>query len=425
MDSRILKQGTKRTVTLEEVGGVRRVVKRFHAPGRLDRWKDRHRARREARTLGALAERGLPVPRAVEVRHRDGRWELVQEEVEGARNLADLLDGRVPWPVPAGRVAVRLGRLLAALIEAGLRHPDLHAGNVLIDASGAPHLIDVARARLGGSVEVDRLLVNLAAGVRERTTGGFRARVFLALRAACPRLLPNVRERIERLEHTARLARRSAILGRLARWRRTSGALAPFERDGQVGLLARGRAEELLDLGRDGHGTPLPDAPGRCLVVIRSPDQFGPRWELAARLAMHDLPGERPLALIRKPEPLALFDAPLGSRPLREALESADASATPRLLAHAGRVLGSLSDRGLAAHPAGAASLAVDEAGHVHLCPKVLTGSDDPGPEPVFQLARELGLCENDRELVASAFVQAHRGSAAERRRLTSELQDG
>jgi len=421
----VLKEGLKRTVTVEEVGGVRRVVKRFHAPGRLDRWKDGHRARREARALEALGRRGLPVPRAVEVRQREGRWELVQEEVEGARSLDDILDGRAAWPVPAGLVAVRLGRVLAALLEAGLRHPDLHAGNVLLDSAGAPHLVDLARARFGKRVEVESLLVNLAAGVRERTTPSLRARVFLALRAACPRLLPNARERIERVERRARVARRNAILGRVARWRRTSGALAPFERGGQVGLLARGRSEELLDLARDGHSVPLPDAPERCLSLARSPDQFGPRWELAARLAMHDLPGERPLALIRKPEPLALFDAPLGARPLREGLEAADPAAARTLLARAGSVLGSLSDRGLAALPAGAGSLAVDESGNVHLCPRVLTRSDDPGPEPVLQLARELGLCKSDREPVASAFVNAHRGSAAERRRLTSELQDG
>jgi hypothetical protein len=55
----------------------------------------------------------------------------------------------------------------------------------------------------------------------------------------------------------------------------------------------------------------------------------------------------------------------------------------------------------------------------------MLTTSDDPSLEPVFQLARELGLSGSERDLVAMAFVGAHRGTAAERRRLTSELQDG
>jgi len=322
-------------------------------------------------------------------------------------------------------VALQLGRLLAALLTAGLRHPDLHAGNVLLDTRGAPYLIDLARARLGTQVNVEGLLVNLIAGVRERTTGGFRARVLLALCAADPGVLSNLRDRIESLERTARLARRSAILGRLARWRRASGALRPFERDGQVGLLARGRAEALLDLAREDPGLALPDAPGRCLSVARAPDHCRPRWELAARLTMHDLPGERPLALIREPEEVALFDAPLGARPLRSALEAADPAATGTLLARAGSVLGALSDRGLAALPAGAEALAVDGDGDVHLCPQVLEDCDDPSPEPVLLLARELELDGSERGVVASAFVHAHRGTAAERRRLASELQDG
>ena len=129
--------------------------------------------------------------------------------------------------------------------------------------------------------------------------------------------------------------------------------------------------------------------------------------------AMHDV---QPRALVT-----ACTDDP--SWVCRKVLEATADAHT--LLARAGGALGSLSDRGLAALPAGAGSLAVDEEGDVHLSPRVLTESDDPSSEPVLQLARELGLNRSERELVADAFVDAHRGSAAERRRLTSELRDG
>ena len=104
---------------------------------------------------------------------------------------------------------------------------------------------------------------------------------------------------------------------------------------------------------------------------------------------------------------------------------AADTAAAHTLLTGAGGALGALSDRALAALPAGSEALAVDGEGNVHLCPKLLTQSDDPSLEPVLQLAQELSLDGTERSLVASAFVAAHRGSAAERRRLASELQDG
>ncbi|MDA0947975.1 MAG: hypothetical protein O2799_05620, partial [Planctomycetota bacterium] len=86
----VLKAGPKRTV-LRTASGT--IVKRFHAPGALDRWKDPLRAWREARMLSRLARRGVRVPRAIAWRRgADGHWELELEEVPAAVDLAALLE---------------------------------------------------------------------------------------------------------------------------------------------------------------------------------------------------------------------------------------------------------------------------------------------------------------------------------------------
>ncbi|MDA1265505.1 MAG: phosphotransferase, partial [Planctomycetota bacterium] len=180
----ILKTGARRTVTREWEGGRSQIVKRYHARGVWNRVGDRLRAAREFAALEQLAARGLPVPAPIEVRRRNGQWELILEDLSDAVSLDDLLEGREPWPVPATQVAPHLGRLLAALVGGGVRHGDLHAGNVLVQPDGRVALIDLARVRLGATVEPEGLLVGCAAGLRERDPRGFRARVLAAFRAA-------------------------------------------------------------------------------------------------------------------------------------------------------------------------------------------------------------------------------------------------
>ncbi len=51
---RVLKTGARRTVTREVIDGAPCIVKRFHAPGLLERLGDRYRARQEYAALARL-----------------------------------------------------------------------------------------------------------------------------------------------------------------------------------------------------------------------------------------------------------------------------------------------------------------------------------------------------------------------------------
>ncbi|MEW6071812.1 MAG: lipopolysaccharide kinase InaA family protein, partial [Planctomycetota bacterium] len=148
----ILKSGPSRAVLLAadpaagEAGG-RIVVKRFFARGLLGGWRARTRARREHALLAALSAAGLPVPRPLDLARGDGAWEVRMAWIPAARPLADWLRAGVP-PGARERLLAALGRLLAAAHAAGLDDPDLHLGNVLVDAAGAPWLVDVHGARI-------------------------------------------------------------------------------------------------------------------------------------------------------------------------------------------------------------------------------------------------------------------------------------
>ena len=60
---------------------ARGIVKRYHAPGPLDRLRDPARARREFETLGLLHAAGLPVPRPLGVERTEAGVELTMEHV--------------------------------------------------------------------------------------------------------------------------------------------------------------------------------------------------------------------------------------------------------------------------------------------------------------------------------------------------------
>lgn len=96
-------------------------------------------ARREARALErAAAVEG--VPRLIEMR---GRYRLVLERVDGT----PLADWTEPPPASA---AARLAAIVEALHRAGVAHGDLHHRDVLIDADGTVHVVDLATALLDG-----------------------------------------------------------------------------------------------------------------------------------------------------------------------------------------------------------------------------------------------------------------------------------
>jgi 3-deoxy-D-manno-octulosonic acid kinase len=99
----------------------------------------------EFRLLREAARRGVPVPRPVATLYvRRGahyRASILLDRIPGARTFAELvIDGAAPWE--------DAGRLVARAHRAGLDHADLNADNILFDASGGSHLIDLDRGML-------------------------------------------------------------------------------------------------------------------------------------------------------------------------------------------------------------------------------------------------------------------------------------
>lgn len=103
---------------------------------------------RELRLTAELRARGLPVPRPVaahvERRGLAYRGDLITERLAGAEPLADLL---AAGALPAAQWTA-LGQVVRRFHEAGVRHDDLNARNVLRDAQGRFFVIDFDKARL-------------------------------------------------------------------------------------------------------------------------------------------------------------------------------------------------------------------------------------------------------------------------------------
>lgn len=103
---------------------------------------------REFRLTAELHARGLPVPQPVaahvERRGLAYRGDLITARIEGAIPLADLL--MLGALQPAQWAA--LGKLLRRFHDAGVRHDDINARNILRDGQGRFHLIDFDKARL-------------------------------------------------------------------------------------------------------------------------------------------------------------------------------------------------------------------------------------------------------------------------------------
>lgn len=108
----------------------------------------RTRAFREWRLLAYLRSRYLPVPIPVAARYvRTGlsyRADLITQEIAGAHSVAQRLqDTRLPvelWQ--------RIGTTLARFHVLGVRHADLNANNLLLDAADEVHVLDFDRGRI-------------------------------------------------------------------------------------------------------------------------------------------------------------------------------------------------------------------------------------------------------------------------------------
>jgi tRNA A-37 threonylcarbamoyl transferase component Bud32 len=316
---RELKRGPSRSVRVARAeGGAEVVIKRFARAGPT-RLLDRARARREFEVLRALHGSGVSVPRPLELREGLDACEVVMECASGAP-LQAILEGRAPWPVPPRRVARDLGRLLAELHARGLDHPDLHAGNVLVQPAGGLVALDFHKARLGARLTgetLERHLVQLAAGAREFAPRSFRARFAAAWRAALPaalvRELPPARELARRVEARARILRREVVRRRQARWTRAGTAVEPLA---PGGVWARAGCDpariRALRAGRPG--------PGDHVLHPRSKRAARALWRTAARLYEHRVPCAAPLLLdCAAARPWLALDLPPGARPARPA----------------------------------------------------------------------------------------------------------
>jgi len=112
------------------------------------------RALSEIAVVERLRARAVPTPPILAAR-LIGRFgysglvtvELITSRLEAARDLRSWLLDR---PAPALRSAIlgRAGAAVAAMHRAGVLHEDLNLGNLLVDAGGRVHLLDLGRSRI-------------------------------------------------------------------------------------------------------------------------------------------------------------------------------------------------------------------------------------------------------------------------------------
>lgn len=403
----VLKRRPWRTTEIED-GPVPVFVKRFHDarfPGpTVGRWRDLRRARREARILIELRAAGVSVPEVLGIQSTPEGVELRLEYLRVARRVGEVLDGS------DRRLATRLGTLAAQLHEAGFAHGDGHLDNVLVDASGRCWIVDAASARSVTTSRAARDLVRAAAEAREVTTARFRARFLIAYLARMdPARRREREERMEVVEHDARIERRRHVAAENDRWFRESGVVVRLE-DGERTLLVRRslavtEASALVRAAASGEVPPN-------MQVIRG-HRAREAWSAHARLEEHRVSAARPLVLLESPTLFAVLTAPPGTRALRR-----DSPADARAV---GALAGTLWDRGLAlASP----DVAIDEHGaaFVLLATQVSDATD---------LARHLAPWRGDGSTpfdwtssaeFGDAFVAAQRGSRRQREAVDAAL---
>jgi tRNA A-37 threonylcarbamoyl transferase component Bud32 len=160
--ARVLKRASHRSLYRVVLPGLDVHVKHYPAGGRRGWLRSLVRpsaARLEYERTRQVADRGVPTVEPLAVGESRGggahaSW-LITRTFEGAVPLdAFLQDTPDGPPAPLRiRLARALGRLLARLHDAGLRHHDLHPGNILLrldkDGELELFLLDLLMARLG------------------------------------------------------------------------------------------------------------------------------------------------------------------------------------------------------------------------------------------------------------------------------------
>lgn len=218
-----VKVGTHRQVFRVDSGRQQLYVKRYRSRRGLARLAMLARgtpARREWRKAIELARRGIATAAAVAVGESyrggiPGDSLLVTRGIEASRPLDDFLKTDLPdWPAAqqlgARRyLTIELARVLAGCHRAGVRHDDLHAGNILVAidrlaAAAAPtyhvssdspppllYLIDLPEVRFGRPLRRRASLasvVMLAAGLWSQATPRERWRFWRTYLANRPEL---------------------------------------------------------------------------------------------------------------------------------------------------------------------------------------------------------------------------------------------
>ena len=204
-----------------------------------------------------------------------------------------------PCPISAPALARSVGRLLAIVEAAGLRYPDPHPHNVLVDGEGALWLVDLARTRFAPHTPAsfERTLILACARLRDLSTPAFRALVFRAYLGARPALhrAPDPLE----IERRATIRQRRDVSRRVNVWRRNSSATI-VERDPEQVVRAR-------------HVGDGPAAGWRTERVNCSRREADAIWAHLVRAELHRLPSARPRRLALAPPYFVEFDVPVAS----------------------------------------------------------------------------------------------------------------
>jgi len=221
------------------------VVVKWSRPDTLADQVSRHvrggKGVREGRVLRTLAAAGVPVPRALAFVDED--FDALVTAEERGLEPAPQADDATPAQIHA------VAHLLAGAHGAGLRHRDLHGGNLAF-RDGAPMLIDLGGSRTGPPLPENARIRALARLHHSLLGGARRTQRLRALRAYLaaagdedPRA--SARALADGIEERARVIRRRYRRGRDRRATRTGKHFQRFDASsGARGIRCRDHTDE-------------------------------------------------------------------------------------------------------------------------------------------------------------------------------------
>jgi hypothetical protein len=296
-----------------------------------------------------------------------------------------------------------------------------------VGPKGEVYLIDLARVRTRWTRNVPEFLLPLAAGAREWADEAFRARVLKSFTQSCKAAQSMLGSAT--FEQQARERRREDVQKRLVRYRRESGAMAPLHEGNTHGLVHRNltAGHALLAALDPGEGFSMADwNPEREVEVVDGPLE-GPllqRWNTAARLESHGIPGERPLAWIQTEGARVIFDRPSNCRPIIEWRASWSPSESLLAATASGALLGALQDRGLQLNTCSPFTILASSPTQLILESPSLRESAEPQPASTLQqwVESSPGVTSAEAGAWAQAFANAQHATRAERMKIRARL---